>query len=89
MSSRIQNTIVMITGASSGIGAACARVFAARGAELVLVARREERLEQLRQQLVDEHDAKVRTFVVDVRDRGAVAAMVEELDAGGNRRPTS
>ena len=79
----IQGKTILITGASSGIGEACARAFAARGAELVLVARRGERLERLRERLAEEHDAKVRTFVVDVRDRGAVAAMVEELDAGG------
>jgi len=47
----IQDQIVLITGASSGIGKAIARVFAAAGAKLILVARRQERLEQLADEL--------------------------------------
>ncbi|MRV70518.1 SDR family NAD(P)-dependent oxidoreductase [Duganella sp. FT92W] len=43
----IQDKVIMITGASSGIGAACARLLARRGARLVLAARREERLASL------------------------------------------
>jgi 3-hydroxy acid dehydrogenase / malonic semialdehyde reductase len=59
---------VLITGASSGIGAACARAFAAGGARLLLCARREERLAQL----VGDLDAEAHTFPLDVRDRDAV-----------------
>ena len=47
----IQNQTVLITGASSGIGEACARVFAQAGAKLILVARRQERLEELAEEL--------------------------------------
>ena len=43
----MQNQIVLITGASSGIGAACAKIFANAGAKLILAARRCERLQQL------------------------------------------
>ena len=43
----MQNYIVLITGASSGIGAACAKIFAHAGAKLILAARRWERLQQL------------------------------------------
>ena len=43
----LQNQIVMITGASSGIGAACASAFADTGSKLILAARRYQRLQQL------------------------------------------
>lgn len=49
--STIQNKVVIITGASSGIGEATARELAAKGAKLVLVARREERLKALQQEI--------------------------------------
>ncbi|MFQ5816409.1 MAG: SDR family oxidoreductase [Terriglobia bacterium] len=48
---RLQDQVVVITGASSGIGAAIARVFAAEGARLVLAARSEEKLNELAQTL--------------------------------------
>ena len=69
--------IVLITGASSGFGEACARIFASRGQRLVLAARRLERLEQLK----DELSAKcpVHTVQLDVRDRAAVDGMVASL----------
>jgi serine 3-dehydrogenase len=76
---RIEGKRVLITGASAGIGEACARAFAARGARLVLWARRKERLDTL----ADKMDAEVETAVVDVRDRETVRAAVAALaDAG-------
>ncbi|MGW0930762.1 SDR family NAD(P)-dependent oxidoreductase [Streptomyces sp. NPDC002644] len=48
----LRDKVVMITGASSGIGAAAGRVFAAEGATVVLVARREERLRELAHEIV-------------------------------------
>jgi 3-oxoacyl-[acyl-carrier protein] reductase len=47
MSKRLESQVALITGASSGIGQACARLLAAEGARLVITARREERLKQL------------------------------------------
>ena len=63
---------VFITGASSGIGAALAKAYAARGAACALVARRVEALESLRRSLpnADAH----RTYAVDVTDTDALAA---------------
>ncbi len=58
---------VLVTGASSGIGRACAEAFAAAGARLLLCARRGDRLEQLTAKLRTECHA----FVLDVRDRAA------------------
>lgn len=66
---------VMITGASSGIGAACARSFAAAGARLILAARREERLHEL----ADSLDTETHVMVLDVRDRAAVQANIALL----------
>jgi 3-hydroxy acid dehydrogenase / malonic semialdehyde reductase len=68
---------VFITGASSGFGAACARQFAEEGARLVLAARREERLMELKDELAGK--AEVHTVRLDVRDREAVHAAVEGL----------
>jgi serine 3-dehydrogenase len=76
---RLEGSTVLVTGASSGIGEACARRFAAAGARLVLWARREERLRSLARELEERSDAPVRVAAVDVRDRGAVEARAAEL----------
>lgn len=66
---------IMVTGASSGIGAAIARRFARDGARLVLAARRGDRLRELAGELgVDAHLVEL-----DVRDKGAVRAAVDAL----------
>lgn len=69
------DSTVFVTGASSGIGQACARAFAAAGARLLLCARRTDRLAEL----ADELDTEVRHFRLDVRDRDAVNAAIEGL----------
>ncbi|MFT5233804.1 MAG: 3-hydroxy acid dehydrogenase/malonic semialdehyde reductase [Candidatus Krumholzibacteriia bacterium] len=66
---------VLITGASAGIGAACARAFAAAGARLILVARREEKLRAL----ADTLDTECHLVSVDVRDRQSVDNAVASL----------
>ena len=67
---------IVITGATSGFGAACARRFAAAGWRLILTGRRRERLESLRTGL---GDAVAATLTFDVRERQAVAAALQEL----------
>lgn len=70
---------VFVTGASAGIGRSCARRFAAEGRDLVLVARRLERLRELQGELVEEHGVHVRIGELDVRDRQAVDEFVSRL----------
>ena len=70
---------VVVTGASSGIGEACARTFAAAGDRLVLVARREDRLAALAAELADAHGTESLTIALDVRDRDAVRAQLGAL----------
>ena len=81
--SRIAGKLALITGASSGIGAACARRFAAEGAHLVLWARRGERLERLAAELAAKHKVTIQTATVDVRDRSAVTRSADALVATG------
>jgi len=66
--SSLRGSIVCITGASSGIGAACAEEFARAGASLLLVARRKDRLDVLAGRLKSEYSVPVHTLCIDVRD---------------------
>ena len=75
----LKERIVLITGASSGIGESCARAFAAGGAKLVLAARRAGRIEELAGELKAAHGAVSRLVALDVRDRRAVEAAVAAL----------
>jgi len=79
--SAMTGRLVLVTGASSGIGAACARRMAREGARLALWARRHERLETLAAELRAAHGSDVQLAVVDVRDREAVAEATSELAA--------
>lgn len=71
------NTYTLITGASSGIGEATARALAKEGRNLILVARRKEKIDALKSDLGRSVD--VRTFDVDLTDMSAVDKMFAEL----------
>lgn len=68
---------VLITGASSGIGLELARLFAAAGSDLVLVARREDHLSELADELRADHDITVRVLPADLSQPSAPLAIHE------------
>lgn len=77
----LKNKIVFITGASSGIGAACAKYFARSGAKLILSARRTEMLNAVADQLRHEFNADVYAVQLDVRHHAEVKAIWHALPA--------
>jgi 3-hydroxy acid dehydrogenase / malonic semialdehyde reductase len=81
----VKDQIVLITGASSGIGAACAKTFAQAGARLILAARRLERLQQLAQELDREFATSTRAIELDVSDRAQVESVLTARRLEGDR----
>jgi 3-hydroxy acid dehydrogenase/malonic semialdehyde reductase len=79
MTTTLANKTILITGASSGIGEACALMFAEQGARLILCGRREERLQALQNKLVHDYKIPAHTLVLDVRDRVAVKETISSL----------
>lgn len=77
--SPLKNKIVCITGASSGIGAACADAFAALGCKLILVARRRTRLDETAKKLSSEHGIPVFVGELDVRKQLEVEVFFDTL----------
>ncbi|VTJ62852.1 Hypothetical predicted protein [Marmota monax] len=80
----VQNTVVVITGATSGLGRECAKVFHAAGAKLVLCGRNVEALEELTRELTASHTSqkqthKPYTVTFDLADTGATVAAAAEI----------
>ena len=76
----LKDKVVLITGASSGIGKATSWKFAAEGARLVLIGRRKARLEDLRTELVSAHPGlRVHIEVLDVTDFERVQRLPDAL----------
>ena len=73
----------LITGASSGIGEALAEVFAAEGYDLVITARREDRLRAVAERLERRHAGRVHVIVSDFARRDAVERLCAEIAARG------
>jgi len=75
-----QNSIAVVTGASSGIGAATAKALAKGGWRVVIVARRADRLDQVAEE-IDRSGGKAMTAALDCADGAAVAAMAKRVCA--------
>lgn len=78
---KIAGTTALVTGASSGIGASIARELACRGAHLVIVARREDALGRLAEELRASFGVGVTVLACDLAAPGSAGRLVEELGA--------
>ena len=78
----LKDKTVLITGASAGIGEACAETFAREGARLILAARRNEKIKTLADRLKTAHGTDSHLIELDVRDREKVNTSIENLPAG-------
>jgi short-subunit dehydrogenase len=79
----LKGKTALVTGASSGLGAAFARLLAARGADLVITARRAENLEALARELETAHRVNVTVIALDLSEPGAPAQLHAETEGRG------
>ncbi len=75
----ITNKIVLITGATSGIGQACAELYAAKNYDLIITGRREEKLKNLKLRLEQDFNIKVTTLCFDVSKKEEVETCLNNL----------
>ena len=75
----MNSKIALITGATSGIGKACAHLFAQQGYQLILVARRTQLLEELSRHLEDKYAIEIQPLVADVRDKDQLTTILDAL----------
>lgn len=76
----LKNKTVLITGASSGIGKACAEIFAKKGAKLILLARRKNRLTELSANLRKKYRTETLVYELDVRMKNSVKILINSLN---------
>ena len=75
------NRIVFITGATAGIGRACAEKFASAGDDIIITGRRKERLDQIRSEFENKYKVRVLSLCFDVQDRKQVFQSIENIPA--------
>ncbi len=76
-----ERKIILITGATAGIGEAIALLFAQNNWDIIITGRRQERLNKLQQRLEKEHGVAVLSLCFDVRDREATELQLQEIPA--------
>ncbi|MCF8368984.1 MAG: SDR family NAD(P)-dependent oxidoreductase [Bacteroidales bacterium] len=74
------NNIALITGATSGIGKACAEKFAANRYNIILTGRRSERLQSLKKELEKKYQVKTKSLCFDIQKKDQVINAIESLD---------
>jgi len=77
----LENKTALITGASSGLGAEAAKIFATAGAKVIITGRREERL----QTIAKEIGAAAKYIVLDVTDEKSRDSLMEKLESNGDK----
>jgi len=73
------NKIILVSGATSGIGASCAKKFAAAGCRVILCGRRSERLSEFKKNLVSQYGENFLTLSFDIRNRDEVFNAIQSL----------
>lgn len=75
----MNDSVVLITGATSGIGQACAYTFAEHHYKLILVARRPERLDKIANDLHNKYQADVHCLALDIQDNHTIQSILKQI----------